>query len=606
MTISVAAINRIIAGISITIYIDACQYRVPGVRREEASKVGVVVSGVQVLQAGFGVEALVDVGLALQDGGAVGGEGIAVGTVVVSRGGLTSGHVGHLAAGGEMVFEAPAGDAALALHIGVEITGEQASGVHPIDQQLRVTSEIGKAVAQIALARPLAIGGVGEGTGVAVLGDGEVTFENLDHASLCAISTGGHLICKAKKSQEWPLLLKNELKNPPNQNAHWPLILVGAGLASALIAQRLSVKNNSPKILMLEGSDAPFGEHTWSFHIPDIGSDDLTWIDPLVAHHWNGQSVRFRGFRRDLTSGYASLSSASVAGGMANLGNLTIKTGASVAEIAPDRVGLADGTAFTADCVIDARGYTPSPALVLGHQKFVGLEVETTKPHGLANPIIMDASVDQHDGYRFVYVLPFSPTRLLIEDTRYSDGDALDLQALTRDISAYAETQNWSIARVVRSEHGVLPIALAHDVEKFWQDRPTDIPQAGMRAALFHPTTGYSLPESVRVANLVAEAWPVGSAVLAERIRRHAHTSWGQQRFYRLLNRMLFRAALPDRRHLVLQRFYTLPQPLIERFYGGRTSVSDMARILIGKPPVPIRRALSCLRERPLLMENNK
>jgi hypothetical protein len=91
----------------------------------------------------------------------------------MARGGLASGHVGHQAVGGEMVFEASAGDAALALHIGVEITGEQASGVHPIDQQLRVISEIGKAVAQIALARPLAIGGVGEGSGVAVLGDGE-------------------------------------------------------------------------------------------------------------------------------------------------------------------------------------------------------------------------------------------------------------------------------------------------------------------------------------------------------------------------------------------------------------------------------------------------
>jgi lycopene beta-cyclase len=377
-------------------------------------------------------------------------------------------------------------------------------------------------------------------------------------------------------------------------------------MASALIAQCLSIKNTAPKILMLEGSDAPFGEHTWSFHIPDLGADDLTWINPLVTHRWIGQSVRFQGFRRDLTSGYACLTSASVARGMARLNSLTIKTGASAVQLAPDRVMLTDGTVFTADCVIDTRGFTPSPALILGHQKFVGLEIETVAPHGLVNPIIMDASVDQRDGYRFVYVLPFSPTRMLIEDTRYSDHETLDLQTLTHDISAYAEKQNWSVARIVRSEHGVLPIALAHDIERFWRDRPADIPQAGMRAALFHPTTGYSLPEAVHVANLVVDAWPVGSSLLAERIRRHAHKRWSQQRFYRLLNRMLFRAALPDRRHLVLRRFYTLPQPLIERFYAGRTSVIDMARILIGKPPVPIHRALSCLRERPLLMEKNK
>lgn len=380
---------------------------------------------------------------------------------------------------------------------------------------------------------------------------------------------------------------------------------MGAGLASALIAQRLLYKNPALKILMLESSAVPFGEHTWSFHIADVSAADLEWIMPLVAHRWVGQSVRFQAFRRDLTSGYASLTSASVASAMAGLDGLTLTSHTPVARLAPDHVMLTNGTILKADCVIDARGFVPSPALVLGYQKFVGLEIETEQPHGLVNPIIMDASVDQKDGYRFIYVLPFSPTCLLIEDTRYSDGDTLDLQALTKDISAYAETQNWDVARVLRSEHGVLPIALAHDVEKFWNALPVDIPQAGMRAALFHPTTGYSLPEAVRVANLVAEAWPISSAALALLIRAHALGRWRQQRFYRLLNRMLFRAAIPTRRHLVLQRFYTLPQPLIERFYAGRTRVRDMARILIGKPPVPIRRALSCLFERPLLMEKN-
>jgi lycopene beta-cyclase len=397
--------------------------------------------------------------------------------------------------------------------------------------------------------------------------------------------------------------LTDKPKDPTPGNIHWPLILVGAGLASALVAQRLSP---FLKVLILEGQPFPFGEHTWSFHISDLASDDLNWINPLIAHRWAGQSVRFEEFRRDLSSAYASLTSVSVVRELTNHRNLTIKTNAQVARLSPDRVVLSDGTMLTADCVIDARGFTPNPALVLGYQKFVGLEIETQLPHGLINPIIMDASVDQRDGYRFVYVLPFSPMRLLVEDTRYSDGEALDLQALAKDVSAYAEAQNWPIARIIRSEHGVLPIALAYDAKQFWQDQPQDIPQIGMRAGLFHPTTGYSLPEAVRVANLVAAAWPIGSAALAARIREHALQRARQQRFYRFLNRMLFRAALPNRRHLVLQRFYKLPQPLIERFYAGRTTIGDIARILIGKPPVPIRRALACLRERPLLMEKKK
>lgn len=383
--------------------------------------------------------------------------------------------------------------------------------------------------------------------------------------------------------------------------AERPLVLVGAGLASALIAMRLSHQGNGPPIVMIEGTSRPFGEHTWSFHHADVEAADLTWLKPMMAHSWQGQSVRFQNLTRHLAAGYASLTSGSVAEAIAACPNVELRASARVASISADSVTLADGSSVDAACVIDCRGYQPSPALVLGYQKFVGLEVELEAPHGLVDPVIMDASVDQRDGYRFVYLLPFSPTRILIEDTRYSDGGALDLQAIAADVSRYAEAQGWSIRQVVREENGVLPIALAHDFERFWADRPVDVPQAGMRAGLFHPTTGYSLPEAVRVANLVGSNWPIGSAALARKIQDHAKARHRQQSFYRLLNRMLFRAARPDKRHLVLQRFYKLPQGLIERFYAGRTSAGDIVRILVGKPPVPIHRALACLREAPLL-----
>lgn len=377
------------------------------------------------------------------------------------------------------------------------------------------------------------------------------------------------------------------------------LLVAGGGLVAALIAQRLSLVPDL-EIIILEAASMPFGEHTWSFHLADVGAD-LNWIEPLIAHRWTGQSVRFPAFTRHLTSGYATLTSRSVHDAMERLDNVSIRTGAVVEAVTCGGVTLAGGKHIEADCVIDARGYRKSSALALGFQKFVGLDVETVEPHGLVDPVIMDASVDQLDGYRFVYCLPFSPTRVLIEDTRYADGEALDKSELERAILDYAGAQGWTIAEIVRREHGVLPISLAHDAQKFWSETQADVPQAGMRAALFHPTTGYSLPEAVRVANLIAEAWPISSPDLAKKIRDHALERHRAQNFYRLLNRMLFLAAEPDRRHLVLQRFYRLPQPLIERFYAGETTPADMARILIGKPPVPVHRALACLREKPLL-----
>ncbi|MGZ8998646.1 MAG: lycopene cyclase family protein, partial [Allosphingosinicella sp.] len=73
---------------------------------------------------------------------------------------------------------------------------------------------------------------------------------------------------------------------------------------------------------------------------------------------------------------------------------------------------------------------------------------------------------------------------------------------------------------------------------------------------------------------------------------------WDQRRFYQRLNRMLFRAAESRRRYRILEHFYRLPEPLIARFYAGRLTALDKLRILSGRPPVPLGRAMTALRER--------
>ena len=75
-------------------------------------------------------------------------------------------------------------------------------------------------------------------------------------------------------------------------------------------------------------------------------------------------------------------------------------------------------------------------------------------------------------------------------------------------------------------------------------------------------------------------------------IARLQNDHFKSERFFRFLNRMLFRASKPEERYKVLQRFYGLSEPLIERFYAGRLTWKDKLRILIGKPPVPVTKAL--------------
>jgi len=208
----------------------------------------------------------------------------------------------------------------------------------------------------------------------------------------------------------------------------------------------------------------------------------------------------------------------------------------------------------------------------------------------------MDAGVAQQGGYRFVYLLPFGPDRVLVEDTHYVDSAAWEPERLRANIAAYVEARGWRVRDMLREEQGSLPIVLAGDFERYW-DELQGQPSAGLRAGLFHPTTGYSLPHAVRLAERIAQLPHLAAPSLFAAIRQEARRAWHQQRFFRMLNRMLFLAGSPDHRWRVMQRFYRLPAPLIARFYAGRLNLADKARLLTGKPPVPVMEAFDAVRK---------
>lgn len=374
----------------------------------------------------------------------------------------------------------------------------------------------------------------------------------------------------------------------------YDLILVGAGLANGLIALRLKQQRPELRVLLLERADVAGGNHTWSFHQSDLTPEQRAFIAPLVSYRWEGYTVRFPRYQRTLRGGYASVLSEVFASRLRAALGEDLVCSMGVHAVAPTSVTLADGRRLDARAVIDGRGERPGPHLTLGYQSFLGQVLRTATPHGLTQPLIMDADVAQGEGYRFVYVLPFAEDVLLVEDTHYVDDAGVDLPRLRTHIAAYLQAHGWQDAQLLREEHGVLPITLAGDPDGFWQAR-TGQPCSGLRAGLFHPTTGFSLPEAVRLADLIAAQPSVDAPALSAAIERHARASWRRHGFFRGLNRMLFLAGRPQDRWQVMQRFYGLPEPLIERFYAGLPTLRDKLRILSGKPPVPVFEACSAL-----------
>ncbi|MEO7112458.1 MAG: lycopene beta-cyclase CrtY [Polyangiaceae bacterium] len=360
------------------------------------------------------------------------------------------------------------------------------------------------------------------------------------------------------------------------------LVLVGGGLQNCLVALATRTHLPSARIAIVERERALGGNHTWCFHASDVSDEARAWLMPLVSAHWNEWEVRFPSYARRFQRGYSAVTSKrmhDVLSAPEHAEHITFFFGRAAAFVGAHTVLLDDSTCLRAPLVVDARGPSTDHGSC-GYQKFIGLELELKSPSPISTPILIDADLPQRDGFRFIYVLPLSPFRLLVEETHFSDtADLGDEQNYRMEILAYAKRAGAQVERIARTERGVLPLPL--HLENSPKLAGPII--GGFAGGWFHPTTGYSFPVAVRLATHIAKLGsqdPFGEAwrrLVAEQHRR--------SRFSMLLNRLLFRATPPSHRRDVFERFHRLPESVIARFYAHASTSSDRMRILCGRPP---------------------
>jgi len=373
------------------------------------------------------------------------------------------------------------------------------------------------------------------------------------------------------------------------------LIIVGGGLAGSLLALAFARRRPDVDLLLVEQGETLGGNHVWSFFDSDLDARGAALVEPLVTRRWPEHEIAFPKRRRRLSVGYNSIRSEQLDRVVrAALPPERIRQ-SRVTGLAADHVRLESGERIVADGIIDARGPAAFAGLELAWQKFVGRTFRTERPHGRTIPVIMDGTVAQEDGYRFVYTLPFGDCELMVEDTYYSDSPALDAPTVGQRVDAYLAACTDSPAECIGEETGVLPVVLDGAVQSLWRGDER-VPLLGLRGGFFHPTTGYSLPDAVANALLLTEQRDLSTTALHDLLRRRAIALWEERGFFRLLNRMLFRAAPGPERYRILEHFYRLPEPTVRRFYASALSRLDKIRILSGRPPVSIPRAIGAIR----------
>ncbi len=374
------------------------------------------------------------------------------------------------------------------------------------------------------------------------------------------------------------------------------IVIIGSGLSGSLLALRLAALPKPPEFRLLESESTAAGNHTWSFHQTDIVSSSFSWLSPLIEKTWPTQEVRFQQFTRKLDIPYHSITSERLAKQVIEKLGDRFLPNHKVVSIKRDSVELESGLSLPATLIFDARGESLATNQTCGYQNFVGLDLELESEHHLTAPIIMDADCEQKKGYRFFYLLPWSSTRILIEDTRYVDDSAIDSNEFESEIKSYCARRDWKIKQIKRKEMGSLPIPFW--VQKLKPANTVSIP-IGVRGGFFHLTTGYSFSHTLKLVEAIAERF-LGSAAgapdaIVKTVDRQRAAVFRQNHYFALLNRMLFLAATPEQRFQIFERFYKMKPALISKFYAGEFRTKERLRLLAGRPPVSVTKALLSL-----------
>lgn len=360
-------------------------------------------------------------------------------------------------------------------------------------------------------------------------------------------------------------------------------LLVGGGLQNALVALAILHERPSARVALIESSARLGGNHTWCCHEADVVPECLPWLDPLFVARWAQHDVMFPSRERRLAHSYYAVSSERLNEVVSSRleGSLNARrVHGAATSVTAHSVALSDGVVLEGELVVDARGPQSSkPVSGACYQKFLGLEFCVPSGTAPALPTLMDATVEQFDGFRFVYVLPLAADRVLVEDTYYSEDPSLDAPLLRSRVESYARRVGLRPLQVAREERGVLPLPLR--VLPPCEERSPLV--AGYAGGFFHPTTGYSFPLALRLAHHLSTRPP--EQAFDVEFRRMTRAQRQQQRLCVWLNRLLFTAFQPDKRYHVLERFYGLPDDTIQRFYALQMTGLDRVRILCGRPP---------------------
>ncbi len=388
------------------------------------------------------------------------------------------------------------------------------------------------------------------------------------------------------------LVPKTLLAGNHPEHDHYEYVILGAGCAGLSFCYYLLEQGAETPILILDRKSSFEDDRTWCFW----DAED-TPFSHLAARRWNSWGLRAGDESVVQTfdeSPYLCLTGAAfyryALEEISAYPNVTLRLDEDVEDY-KEYAGITyvktPGKTYTAKYVLDGRGL-PSGSPVFEEarekarwvpQRFLGLRLRTERP--VFDPevcTLMDFSVSQDLGPRFMYVLPFGEREALVENVYLSEGKT-SREEHHAEISGYLDDR-YGLAPgdyvVDGEEQGYIPMT-DYRFPRRLGERAFSM---GMLGGETRPSTGYTFLRIQRYCRSLAESLERDGSVPG---------SIHPQRL-NLLDGIFLRYMLehPEKLPEIYGRMFAglQPEPLI-RFLTERSSPVDELRLVMALPKMP-------------------
>ena len=359
------------------------------------------------------------------------------------------------------------------------------------------------------------------------------------------------------------------------------LVILGAGCAGLSLAARLAVQAPGLKVELVEPRTGYVDDRSWCFWRPT--RHDLSDIVSKTWSSWRFSTVDGREARHSVPGlAYQYIRGADFYARSREViesgPNVTLHLGRSAGEMTAVPGGVrvdTDRGDLVAAHVIDTR---PQRTEALLFQCFTGVEIETAEPHGLDLDEVglMTRMESDSAGLGFVYALPLSHDRALIEWTRFS-AVPLSKAELGAGLGIALTRLGLADARILRTEGGVLPMGRAPRTA----EPPPGVFLAGNTGGGLRAASGFGFLRIGRWADACAGALASGQPPFS-----HPPEPWARREMDRI-----FLQAVREHPERTADYFAALatgvPAAGLVRFLSDSARPGDYARIIASLPLLP-------------------